>query len=66
MPLLYIDLIEGRTPSEVKTLLGAIHDAVVDAFEAPPRSLPGSSTPIRPTRSWLGIPVLASTAHLDW
>lgn len=37
MPLLYIDLIEGRTPSEVKTLLGAIHDAVVDAFEVPPR-----------------------------
>jgi hypothetical protein len=37
MPLLYIDLIEGRTPSEVKTLLGAVHDAVVDAFEVPPR-----------------------------
>jgi phenylpyruvate tautomerase PptA (4-oxalocrotonate tautomerase family) len=37
MPLLYIDLIEGRTPSEVKTLLDAIHDAVVDAFEVPPR-----------------------------
>jgi 4-oxalocrotonate tautomerase len=37
MPLLYIDLIGGRTPSEVKTLLDAIHDAVVDAFEVPPR-----------------------------
>jgi 4-oxalocrotonate tautomerase len=37
MPLLYIDLIEGRTPSEVKTLLDAIHDAVVDAFEVPSR-----------------------------
>jgi phenylpyruvate tautomerase PptA (4-oxalocrotonate tautomerase family) len=37
MPLLYIDLIEGRTPSEVKALLDAIHDAVVDAFEVPPR-----------------------------
>jgi 4-oxalocrotonate tautomerase len=37
MPLLYIDLIEGGTPSEVKTLLDAIHDAVVDAFEVPPR-----------------------------
>jgi 4-oxalocrotonate tautomerase len=37
MPLLYIDLIEGRTPSEVRTLLDAIHDAVVDAFGVPPR-----------------------------
>jgi phenylpyruvate tautomerase PptA (4-oxalocrotonate tautomerase family) len=37
MPLLYIDLIEGRTPSEAKALLDAIHDAVVDAFEVPPR-----------------------------
>jgi phenylpyruvate tautomerase PptA (4-oxalocrotonate tautomerase family) len=37
MPLLYIDLIEGRTPSEVKALLDAIHDAVVDAFEVPAR-----------------------------
>ena len=37
MPLLYIDLIEGRTPAEVKSLLDAIHDAVVDAFGVPPR-----------------------------
>ncbi|HUE32391.1 MAG TPA: tautomerase family protein [Mycobacterium sp.] len=37
MPLLYIDLIEGRTPSEVRTLLDAIHDAVVEAFGVPQR-----------------------------
>ena len=37
MPLLYIDLIEGRTPAEVKSLLDAIHDAVVEAFGVPPR-----------------------------
>jgi len=37
MPLLYIDLIEGRTPSEVQALLDAVHEAVVDAFEVPPR-----------------------------
>ena len=36
MPLVYIDLIEGRTPSEVRSLLDTIHDAVVDAFEVPP------------------------------
>lgn len=37
MPLLYIDLIEGRTPSEVCSLLDAVHDAVVEAFGVPPR-----------------------------
>lgn len=37
MPLLYIDLIEGRTPAEVRSLLDAVHDAVVDAFGVPPR-----------------------------
>uniref|UniRef100_UPI000A67FBA9 tautomerase family protein n=1 Tax=Mycobacterium avium TaxID=1764 RepID=UPI000A67FBA9 len=37
MPLLYIDLIEGRTPSEVSALLDAIHDTVVEAFGVPPR-----------------------------
>lgn len=34
MPLLYIDLIEGRTPSEVRALLDAGHGTVVEAFEA--------------------------------
>ena len=37
MPLLYIDLIEGRTPSEVEALLDATHEAVVEAFAVPPR-----------------------------
>ncbi len=37
MPLLYIDLIEGRTPSEVRALLDAVHEAVVQAFAVPPR-----------------------------
>ncbi|KKC04134.1 tautomerase family protein [Mycobacterium nebraskense] len=37
MPLLYIDLIEGRTPSEVGALLDAIHESVVEAFGVPPR-----------------------------
>jgi 4-oxalocrotonate tautomerase len=34
---LYIDVIEGRSPSEVQGLLDAVHSAVVDAFEVPPR-----------------------------
>jgi phenylpyruvate tautomerase PptA (4-oxalocrotonate tautomerase family) len=37
MPLLYIDLIEGRAPSEVRELLDGVHDAVVEAFGVPPR-----------------------------
>ncbi|HYB36267.1 MAG TPA: tautomerase family protein [Mycobacterium sp.] len=37
MPLLYVDLIEGRTPPEVQALLDAIHEAVVEAFETPQR-----------------------------
>jgi 4-oxalocrotonate tautomerase len=37
MPLLYIDVIEGRTRSELGALLDAIHDAVVEAFGVPPR-----------------------------
>ncbi|OBK55550.1 tautomerase family protein [Mycobacterium kubicae] len=37
MPLLYVDLIEGRTPAEVRVVLDAIHDAVVEAFGVPQR-----------------------------
>jgi phenylpyruvate tautomerase PptA (4-oxalocrotonate tautomerase family) len=37
MPLLYVDIIEGRTPAEVQELLDATHDAVVEAFQVPPR-----------------------------
>ncbi|WP_372662814.1 tautomerase family protein [Amycolatopsis kentuckyensis] len=37
MPLLYIDLFEGRTPQETRNLLDTIHEAVVGAFEVPAR-----------------------------
>jgi phenylpyruvate tautomerase PptA (4-oxalocrotonate tautomerase family) len=37
MPLLYVDLIEGRAPAEIRALLDAIHEAVVEAFGVPPR-----------------------------
>jgi phenylpyruvate tautomerase PptA (4-oxalocrotonate tautomerase family) len=37
MPLLYVDIIEGRTPAEIQALLDAIHDAVVEAFQVPQR-----------------------------
>jgi phenylpyruvate tautomerase PptA (4-oxalocrotonate tautomerase family) len=37
MPLLRFDLIEGRTSSEIKTLLDAAHRAVLAAFAVPER-----------------------------
>ena len=37
MPLLRFDLIEGRSASELQTLLDAAHEAMLDAFQVPPR-----------------------------
>lgn len=37
MPLLRFDLIEGRSKSELKTLLDAAHRAMVAAFQVPER-----------------------------
>ena len=36
MPLLRFDLVEGRSASELQALLDAAHDAMLEAFEAPP------------------------------
>jgi hypothetical protein len=35
MPLLRFDLVEGRTPAALQTLLDAAHDAVLEAFGVP-------------------------------
>lgn len=35
MPLLRFDVIEGRSPEELKKLLDAAHEAMVDAFQVP-------------------------------
>lgn len=37
MPLIRIDLVEGRTPQQITRLLDAVHTAVVDAFAVPGR-----------------------------
>lgn len=37
MPLVRIDLIKGRTPQEVSTVAGAIHDALVEIMKIPAR-----------------------------
>ena len=36
MPLLRFDLVAGRSPQELRSLLDAAHDAMVEAFEVPP------------------------------
>lgn len=35
MPLVKIDVIEGRTPQEIDNLLDAVHEAVLEAFKVP-------------------------------
>lgn len=37
MPLINIDLIEGRSDEQVQTLLDTVHRAMVDAFQVPER-----------------------------
>lgn len=37
MPLLTFDLIEGRSPDQIRTLLDAAHRAVLTAFNVPAR-----------------------------
>jgi hypothetical protein len=37
MPLLRFDIIEGRSPAELQTLLDTAHDAMVEAWQVPPR-----------------------------
>lgn len=37
MPLLRFDLVEGRSPDELRALLDAAHEAMVQAFQVPVR-----------------------------
>jgi 4-oxalocrotonate tautomerase len=37
MPLVHVDLIEGRDPEQVRSLLDTTHGALVEAFDIPPR-----------------------------
>ncbi|MCJ2048411.1 tautomerase family protein [Methylobacterium sp. J-070] len=36
MPLLRFDIVEGRSPDELRTLLDAANEAMLEAFEVPP------------------------------
>lgn len=35
MPLIAVDVVRGRSPEELRTLLDAVHEAMVAAFEVP-------------------------------
>lgn len=37
MPLLRIDVVKGRSEEELRTLLQAVHDAMVEVFQVPVR-----------------------------
>ena len=61
MPLLRIDVIEGRSAAELKELLGAIHTAMLAAFKVPERDRyqivhEHSAAELRIEDTGLGIP----------
>ncbi|KQT86698.1 tautomerase [Methylobacterium sp. Leaf469] len=61
MPLIRFDLIEGRTEAELKTLLDAAHEAMLEAFRVPAGDRYQIVTEHKPSRmivedTGLGIP----------
>lgn len=61
MPLLRFDLIEGRSKAELKTLLDAAHEAMLEAFQVPSGDRYQIVTEHKPSRmivedTGLGIP----------
>lgn len=50
MPLLKIDVVEGRSEQEITTLLDTVHDAMVDAFQVPVRDRYQVLNEHKPTR----------------
>ncbi|MEO8419656.1 MAG: tautomerase family protein [Hyphomicrobium sp.] len=61
MPLLYFNVLEGRTDAELKTMLDAAHRAMLAAFKVPERDRYQIVNEYRPSRmivedTGLGIP----------
>jgi phenylpyruvate tautomerase PptA (4-oxalocrotonate tautomerase family) len=61
MPLLYFNVLEGRTDSELQTMLDAAHRAMLAAFKTPPRDRYQIVNEYKPSRmvvedTGLGIP----------
>ena len=61
MPLLYFNVLEGRTDAELKTMLDAAHRAMLAAFKVPERDRYQIVNEYKPSRmivedTGLGIP----------
>lgn len=61
MPLMRFDILEGRTDAQLKTLLDAAHEAMVEAFQVPQGDRYQIVTEHKPSRmivedTGLGIP----------
>lgn len=39
MPLVQISIAEGRSPEQLRSLMGEVHEAIVRAIDAPPASI---------------------------
>jgi phenylpyruvate tautomerase PptA (4-oxalocrotonate tautomerase family) len=50
MPLIRIDLIEGRSDAEIKTLMDTVQDCVVEAFKVPVKDRYQIVTEHKPSR----------------
>lgn len=52
MPLVQISIAEGRSPDQLRALMGEVHDAVVRAIDAAPGSVRVLVTEV-PSALWL-------------
>ena len=52
MPIVQISVAKGRSPEQLRALLGEVHDAVVRSLDAPPQSVRVLVTEV-PTELWL-------------
>lgn len=66
MPLLTFDIIEGRSATEIRTMLDAAHRAVLTAFNVPERDRYQMFTKIKITRWCSRIPGWGLNAATVW
>lgn len=62
MPLIRIDLNEGRSEAELQTIMDTVHTCVLDAFKVPERDRYQIVTEHKPGRMILQKPALALSA----
>ena len=66
MPLVRVDVIEGRTDEELRALADTVHGVVQDVFAAPPGDRYQVITEHRPGRLILRTPALVLFAPMRW